>query len=130
MLVSRRMLHRIAVVLFAAASVLPPGWVFCMEATGRVQVEYAPGLCCASAETPGGEAVTEPTANDCDGCRDIALECSAHRKELFEPAATAAAPCVPPVLHFDPPADRNPIATRPVRAHPALSRLSSVVIRR
>jgi hypothetical protein len=121
------MLARVVVAVVMTASMLPSGWVFCMEATGDVRAEYATGLCCTNGKVVAGEAVNEPPAEACEGCRDIALECSAHREPKREPASTAIltsyVEC--PGASVEP----RPFAAPKTLARSTLSRLSSVVIR-
>jgi len=124
------MLPRILVAVFMAASMLPSGWVFCLEATGDVQVEYSTGLCCTIAPSVAAEAVAASSTDACEGCQDIALECSAHRKERFESAAAPSiAVCTSPLVCPGVRVEPHPLAAPTLLANSTLSRLSSVVIR-
>ena len=124
------MLARVVVAVVMTASMLPSGWVFCMEATGDVRAEYATGLCCTNGKVVAGEAVNEPPAEACEGCRDIALECSAHRRERFETGAGASTAILTSYVECpDASVEPRPFAAPKTLARSTLSRLSSVVIR-
>ncbi len=127
---SRRLLSRVAVAVLMAASMLPSGWVFCVQASGTVEVEYTSGRCCTVTQAVAGEAVAASSVDACEGCQDIALECSAHRKEGFEPAAaTAPAVCASPFVCPASRVELSPSASPTILVCPTLYRLSSVVIR-
>jgi hypothetical protein len=124
------MLSRLAVAMLMAASMLPSGWVFCVQASGTVEVEYSSGLCCTVAQSIAAEAVAASSIDACEDCQDIALECSAHRKEGFESAAAmATAVCTSPFVCPDTRVESRPLASPTILVSPVLSRLSSVVIR-
>ena len=66
-------MKKLLVIVFAASSLLRPDLVLCMEPTGDVRMERQEATCCDSEHSTPDVVFRARTADECDGCIDVAL---------------------------------------------------------
>jgi hypothetical protein len=78
------------VVAFAVSTLLRPSLVLCMEQSGDVRLERQEAVCCESEHATADVVFSARTADDCDGCLDVALAMDSLRfKRVAPPSPTA-----------------------------------------